>query len=232
MSPILKCEKLTKKYGGTVAINELDLALEPGRIVGLFGAEGNGKTTLLKLAAGLLTPAGGSVLIAGAALGVETKRMTAFCAAADNCDDRAPVRDLLRLYRDFHTDFDEDKARSMLDELGISRKDKISDLSKGSVRKLRVALTMSRRAKLYLFDDPVGGTDTATLSYVLNAIVSGRPDDSTVIISSRTPSDVERIISDAAFITAGRISLFEDAEKLRAERGKSVNAVFTEEIKC
>ena len=231
MSPILKCEKLTKKYGDTVAVNELDLTVEPGRIVGLFGAEGSGKTTLLKLAAGLLTVDGGSILIDGSTPGVETKRVTAFLPAATDFEDRAPVSDLLRFYRDFYADFDEDKARSTLDDLGIAPKEKIADLSKSSVKKLRVALTMSRRAKLYLFDDPVGGADTAALSFILDAI-AGRPEDSSVIISSRTPSDVERIIDDAAFISAGKITLYNNAESLRAENGKSVHALFTEGCKC
>ena len=231
MSPILKCEKLTKRFGDAVAINGLDLAVEPGRIVGLFGAEGSGKTTLLKLVAGLLTPDGGSVLIDGCAPGVESKRAAAYLPAAFGGEERAPVRDLIRYYRDFYADFDCDKALAALDGLGIAQKDKIADLSKGSLKKLRAALTVSRRAKLYLFDDPVGGVDTPTLSYILNAI-SGRPDGSAVVITARSPFDVERIIDDAAFISAGRITLFEDAEKLRADSGKSVNAVFTEGVKC
>ena len=188
------------------------------------------RSLIRKLAAGLLTPDGGNVLIDGNVPGVETKRATVYLPTAFNGEDHAPVRDMLRFYRDFHDDFDAEKALAALDELGIAPKDKIADLSKGSLKKLRVALAMSRRAKLYLFDDPVGGVDTPTLSYILNAITSARPQDSAVIISSRSPFDVERIIEDTAFISGGRITLFEDAEKLRLERGKSVNAVFAEEI--
>ena len=232
MSSILKCDKLTKKYGDTVAINELDLAVEPGRIVGLFGVEGSGKTTLLKLAAGLLTPESGKILIAGNTPGVKTKRATAFMPASNSLDERAHVKYLLRFYRDFYEDFDEETARAMLSDAGIDLNDKISDLSNSNTKKLLVTLTVSRRAKLFLFDDPVGGADTSTMSYILDAIAAKRPADSAVIITSRTPADVERIIQDAAFISAGRITLFADAEGLRAEKGKSVNAFFAEVNRC
>ena len=232
MSPILECKNLIKRYGDTVALNGLDLTVEAGRIVGLFGPKGSGKTTLLKLAAGLLTPDGGELLIDGKAPGVETKRMTAFLADKDAFDDHSSVAGILRLYRDFFADFDERKALAMLSDLGVELKDKLTDLSKGNVQKLRLSLTVSRAAKLYLLDDPVGSVDTATLSYVLDSIVSGRPEDAAVIITSQTPSDVERIINDAAFISAGRTTRYADAAKLREDCGKSVHALYTEEFKC
>ena len=232
MSPILKCEKLTKRFGENVALNELDLELSPGRIVGLFGKEGSGKTTLLKLAAGLLTPDGGSVLVNGFAPGAGSKRIAAFLPSEEAFDDRASVRDLLRFYGDFYADFDRESAVSAVYGLGMEAKEKLSELSKGSLTKLRVLLTMCRAAKLYLLDDPARGVDTATLSFVLDTVVSRRAEGSCVVISSRAPSDVERIIDDAVFISAGRITLFEDAEKLRAEKGRSVHTLFTEEFKC
>ena len=232
MQPILKCEKLTKKYGHTVALNELDLNVEPGRIVGLFGPKDSGKTTLLKLAAGLLTVGSGSVLIDGCAPGVATKRFTAFLPDSEGYEDRAAVKDMTRLFGDFYSDFDREKAVSVLSDLGIDPKDKIAELSKVSVAKFRLALTMCRSAKLYLLDDPVASVDTATMTYVLNTISTGRPEGSSVLIASRNPSEVERIINDAAFISAGKVSLFADAEKLRADTGKSVHALFTEGSEC
>ncbi len=232
MSPILECKNLIKNYGDTPAVNGLDLTVEPGRIVGLFGPKGSGKTTLLKLAAGLLTPNGGELLIDGKTPGAETKRITAFLPDKDGFDERDSVAGILRVYRDFYADFDERKALAMLSDLGVEPKNKLADLSKGSVQKLRLSLTVSRAAKLYLLDDPVKSVDTATLSYVLDSIVSGRPDNSSVIITSQTPSDVERIIQDAAFISAGRITRYADAEKMRADNGKSVHALYTEEFKC
>ncbi len=232
MSPILECKKLIKKYGEVVAVNELDFAVEPGCIVGLFGVEGSGKTTLLKLAAGLLTPSGGEVLVNGNKPGVATKRVTAFLPHEESFGDNASVIGALRFYRDFYADFDEEKALSLLSALGIELKDRISDLSKGSLQKLRLSLTLSRNATLYLLDSPVEAVDTATLSYILDSIVSAHTEKNSVIISSRTPSDVERIITHAAFVSAGRIVLFENAEKLRADKGKSIHAFYTEEYKC
>ncbi len=232
MAPILECKELTKVFGGVEAVSGLSVTVEPGRVVGLFGVKGSGKTTLLKLAAGLLTPDRGSVLIEGRKPGIETKRVTAFMPDAESFEDRSSVSDAIRFYRDFYADFDENRAVESLSSLGIDRKEKISDLSKGSAVKLRLALTLSRRARLYLLDDPVAGTDIATVSYALNTIATGRPEGSSVIIASQTPSDVERVITDAAFISGGGIVLFEDAEKLRAEKGKSVNSLFTEEFKC
>ena len=232
MAPILECRNLTKKYGETAAVSGLNLSVEPGRILGVFGPEGSGKTTLLKTAAGMLSFDEGEVTIDGKAPGVETKRITVFFPEEESFETRLYVRDYIRFYRDFFYDFNEDRAVSALSELGIETKDKIADLSKSSVLKLRVAVAMSRNAKLFLLDEPVRGADTATLGYVLNTIVSNRPEDSAVIITSRSPSDVERIIHDAAFISSGSITLFEDAEKLRVEKGESVNALFTEEFKC
>ena len=232
MMPILECRNLTKKYGETVAINGLDLSVEPGRIVGLFGPEGSGKTTLLKLAMGMLSIDGGEVIIDGKAPGVESKRITAFLPKDEPLDSHTSIRDYLRFYRDFYADFDEESAVSALADIGIEIKDKISDLSKGSLKKLRLSLTLSRKAKLFLLDEPADGVDTATLCFVLNTIVSKRPEDSAVIVTSRNPADIERITEDAAFISSGRITLFGDAEKLRLEKGKSVHALFTEDFKC
>ena len=232
MAPILECKKLTKKFGDSVLIDGLDLSVEPGRIVGLFGPEGSGKTTLLKLAMGLMSIDGGEVLIDGKAPGVETKRNTVFLPKDEPVETHSSVRDYLRFYRDFYDDFDEGSALSALEELGIEAKERVSDLSKGSLKKLRLSLAMSRNAKLFLLDEPADGVDTATLGFIINTIVSKRSEDSTVIITSRNPSEVERIIQDAAFISLGRITLFEDAEKLRVRNGKSVHALFTEEFKC
>ena len=232
MSHILECKDLTKTYGKTTAIDGISVSVESGRVVGLLGPKDSGKTTFLKLAAGLLTPDSGEIRIDGVAPGVDTKKFTAFLGDANAFEDWASVGDAFRLYRDFYADFDCEKALSMLSDLGIEHKEKLKEMSRGALEKLGIALTMSRRAKLFLLDEPIGGLDPATRDYVFNNVFANRPDGSTVIISAGTASDVERVLQDAAFISNGRITLFEDAENLRSERGKSLDAIFREEFKC
>ena len=231
MSPVIECENLIKRYGETVALDGFSLKVEPGRVVGLLGPAGSGKTTFMKLAMGMLTLDGGVILIDGKAPGVETKRVTAFLPDGEAFEDRASARDLLRLYRDFYSDFDAQKAISLLSDLGIGVKDKIKDMSKGDVQKLRLALTMSRRAKLYLLDEPISGVDPATRDYILDAIISNKDPESAIVISTNNASEVEKVLQDAAFIKNGRIILFEDAEMLRNEKGRSVEEAFREEFK-
>lgn len=218
MSPILECANLKKTYGKTVALDGFTLNVEPGRTVGLIGPAGSGKTTFMKLAMGLLTLDGGSILIDGKAPGVETKSITAYLPDAESFDDRAAVRDQLRLYRDFYSDFDEKKALSLLNDLGIDEKDKIKEMPKGGVQKFRLALTISRRAKLYLLDDPIAGVDPASQDFILDAVASvGKESGSAIIIAANSVSGIEKVLQDTVSVKNGRIAVFEDAEKLRAE---------------
>ena len=193
--PILECRNLSKSYGQSdLALNNFSIALPKGKVIGLLGPNGSGKTTLIKLTAGLLTPTSGELFVGGMPVGVETKRIVSYLPERTYFDPGMRVEETIQYFEDFYEDFSADKARAMLEDLGVPMDKKMKALSKGTKEKVQLVLVMSRDAQLYLLDEPIGGVDPATRDYILNTIVSNYNQSSTVIISTHLISDVEKVL--------------------------------------
>ena len=229
---ILTCENLTKQYGSVRALDAVNLSIEPGRIVGLLGPNGSGKSTLIKLANGLLTPTAGKILIDGNTPGVETKKIVSYLPERTYLANWMSVRQLLDYFEDFYEDFDRERALTMLGHLNINETQRIRQMSKGTREKVQLILVMSRRAKLYLLDEPIGGVDPAARDYILNTIIGNYDPNAAVIISTHLIADVEQLLDEAVFINNGRILRHTPVDTIREEMGMTVDALFREEFKC
>lgn len=229
---ILQYKEVTKRYGSNLALDHLDLDLEPGRIVGLLGPNGAGKTTMIKMAAGLIKPSAGTVLVDGMEPGKETKAETAYLSDRVVFSDYMTAQDLVKMHEEFFKDFDRKKAVDMLISLGIKGSMKVVEMSKGTKEKLQLILVMSRRAKVYLLDEPVGGVDPAARDYILDTIITNYSPDALVVISTHLISEVESVLDDIVFVKEGKIFLHRPADELREENGKSVEELFKGVFKC
>lgn len=229
---ILQYKEVTKRYGSNLALDHLELDLEPGRIVGLLGPNGAGKTTMIKMAAGLIQPSAGTVLVDGMEPGKETKSETAYLSDRVVFSDYMTAQDLVKMHEEFFKDFDRKRAVDMLISLGIKGSMKVGEMSKGTKEKLQLILVMSRRAKVYLLDEPVGGVDPAARDYILDTIITNYSPDALVVISTHLISEVESVLDDIVFVKEGRIFLHRPADELREENGKSVEELFKGVFKC
>lgn len=229
---LLECKALAKRYGDKLALDGVELAIDSGRIVGLLGPNGSGKTTLIKLANGLLTPTGGEILIDGRKPSPATKAIVSYLPDRNALSPWMTVAQTVGYYADFYADFRRDAAEEMIDRLGLERKQTVKTLSKGTREKLQLILVMSRRAKLYLLDEPIGGVDPATRDYILRTIISNYSEDATVLISTHLIADVEQVLDEVVFLREGRVMLHESVDNIRDEQGKSVDELFREVFKC
>ncbi|AJG92534.1 ABC transporter ATP-binding protein [Bacillus anthracis] len=228
MTELLKIENLWKRYGLKAVIRELNIEITVGKIVGLVGDNGSGKTTLLKMIAGLQHPSEGSITIASKKVGLETKEIVSFMSDKPVFDDWMTVKDSIFFYRDFYKDFDIQKAVDTVAEFKIPLEEKITALSKGMVEKLQIILTFSRKAKLYVLDEPLGGIDLISREHVLELILQFYREDCTILISTHLINEVENIFDEVIFLKDGEIVLYENVEELRFQRGKAVTDVFKE----
>lgn len=229
---VLECSQLCKRYGRVQALDGVDLTLEPGRIVGLLGPNGSGKSTLIKLACGLLTPSEGSIRICGEKPGAVTNALVSYLPERTAVPEWMSVKELLAFYADFYDDFQLEAARQMLDALGLASAKQIRQMSKGSREKVQLILTMSRQARLYLLDEPIGGVDPATRDYILSTIIAHYNPEASVVISTHLIADVEKILDEVVFLQEGRVLLHDEVDALREEKGKSIDALFREVFKC
>ena len=228
MAEILNCTALTKHYGKTLALDNIDLTLESGRIVGLLGPNGSGKTTIIKLINGLLTPDKGTVTVCGMAPGPETKALVAYLPDSIYLNSWMTVAQIVRYFQEFYADFRPELANEMLQRLGISPRQRLKTLSKGNKEKVCLILTMSRNAKLYVLDEPIAGVDPAARDYVISTIINNYNPEATVLISTHLISDIEQVLDEVIFIQQGRILLQRSVEDIREENGKSVDELFRE----
>ena len=232
MEGILTTIGLTKQYSGVRALDNLDLELPRGQIIGLLGPNGSGKTTLLKLCAGLLTPTEGEITIDGKPVGLETKSVVSYLPDRTYLSNRQTVREQLDYFQDFYEDFDRNRAEAMLGSLGISPDVRFGTLSKGNREKVQLVLVMSRRAKLYLLDEPIGGVDPAARDYILNTIVTNYDPEATVVISTHLIADVEPVLDGFVFLHQGRMVRAGLCDAAREESGKSLDELFREVFRC
>ncbi|AOY14907.1 ABC transporter [Bacillus sp. ABP14] len=228
MTELLKIENLWKRYGLKAVIRELNIEITEGKIIGLVGDNGSGKTTLLKMIAGLQHPSEGSITIAGQKVGLETKEIVSFMSDKPVFDDWMTVKDSIFFYRDFYKDFDIQKAVDTVAEFKIPLEEKITALSKGMVEKLQIILTFSRKAKLYVLDEPLGGIDLISREHVLELILQFYREDCTILISTHLINEVENIFDEVIFLKDGESVLHENVEELRFQRGKAVTDLFKE----
>ena len=230
--PTWECKNLCKRYGSVQALDNVSFTVEPGRVVGLLGPNGSGKTTLIKLANGLLTPTGGELLINGQKPGKTTRAQVSYLPDRPCLPEWMSAEKLLDMFTDFYGDFQRDKAQEMLEKLGIDPKQKIKQMSKGTREKVQLILVMSRKAELYLLDEPIGGVDPATRDYILETIIRNYNPSASVVISTHLIADVEQVLDDVIFINHGQIVLRSSVDDIREQQGKSVDAYFREVFRC
>lgn len=229
---LLECKGLSKNYGGKFALHDVNLQIEPGRIVGLLGPNGSGKTTLIKLVNGLLVPNGGEVLIEGKKPSPETKAVVSYLPERIALDEQMTAQQAVDFYADFYADFRRGAAEEMIANLGLDAAQRIKTMSKGTKEKLQLILVMSRSAKLYLLDEPIGGVDPATRDYILRTIITNYNEDASVIISTHLIADVEQVLDEVIFLRDGCLVLHDTVDHIRDERGESVDALFREVFRC
>lgn len=228
----LKSTGLTMRYHSSLALDDLNLELPQGKIIGLLGPNGSGKTTFIKLAAGLLTPTAGEITICGERIGTQTKAMVSYLPDRPYFSKQMKVSQQLDFFQDFYADFDRLRAEHMLKALDISPESKFRTLSKGTQEKVQLVLVMSRRAKLYLLDEPIGGVDPAARDYILNTIISNYDPEATILISTHLIADVERVLDEFLFLYQGRVVRTGNADETREETGKSLDELFREVFRC
>ena len=232
METVLSTVGLTMRYTNKLALDKLTLDLPQGKIVGLLGPNGSGKTTFIKLAAGLLTPTEGTITICGQSIGPATKAIVSYLPDRPYFSRQMTVAQQLDFFQDFYADFDRSRAETMLEALGIRLNARFRTLSKGTQEKVQLVLVMSRRAKLYLLDEPIGGVDPAARDYILNTIISNYDPSATILISTHLISDVERVLDEFIFLYQGNVVRSGNADETREETGKSLDELFREVFRC
>jgi hypothetical protein len=229
MENILECMGLTKDYKGIRALDNLTFSVpDRGCIVGLLGPNGSGKTTFIKLLTGLLTPTSGQIRIAGLPVGTETKSVVAYLPDSNFLSDGFTVQEEIQYYKDFFEDFDEEKAKTMIAELGVNPTQKVRSLSKGTKEKLGLLLTLARNAKLFILDEPIAGVDPAARDYILKTIVSHKNADATMIICTHLIGDIEPVLDYVLFLQNGKVVLQGGANEIRKGEGKTIDQLFRE----
>ncbi len=228
---LLECKRLNKKFSQKQALKDVNLEVSTGKIVGLLGPNGSGKTTLIKLINNLLTPTSGEVLINGKQPGVESKSIISYLPERTYFSRNMSVKKTLELFADFYKDFDLKRARKLLKDLDLDEDQRISAMSKGMQEKVQLVLVMSRRARLYILDEPLGGVDPATRDYILDTILTNFNEKASLIISTHLISDIERILDEVIMINKGQVVLHEEADALRAKYKTSIDEIFRKELK-
>ncbi len=229
---ILECKKLCKNYDEKVALKDVNLEVKSGKIIGLLGKNGSGKTTLIKLINDLLTPTSGKVLVEGSAPGINSKEVISYLPERTYFSSEMKVIDTIKYFEDFYKNFNKEKAFKLLKDLDLDINMKISKMSKGMREKLQLILVMSRDAKLYILDEPLGGVDPATRDYILDTILSNFCEGASVIISTHLISDIERILDEVIFIDNGEVKLHETTDDLREKENASIDEIFRRMFKC
>lgn len=228
MAALLKATKLSKTYYRKKALDGLNLEIPEGRIVGLLGPNGSGKTTFIKISAGILRSTSGEITIDGQKPGVYTKSIVSYLPDVNFLYKWMKIKDAKQFFKDMFSDFDEQKCDELLKFMELNEEDKVTALSKGMLEKLNLSLILSRKAKLYILDEPLGGVDPVAREKIINAILDNYRENSSMIITTHLVNDIERLFDDVAFISQGKIILQGNAEELRMEKGKSIDELYRE----
>lgn len=231
---ILQCKNLSKAYKkGVYVLDNMNLAIPKGKIVGLLGPNGCGKSTLIKMVAGVLQASGGEILIDGFPVGEESKALVSYLPERTYFNNAMRVKELVSYFDEFYSDFSKERAYKLLSDLGISPESRLKSLSKGTKEKVQLILVMSRRARLYLLDEPIAGVDPAAREYILSTIVSNYDPEATIIITTHLITDVEQVLDEFMFLSyGGRILKSGSVDEARAESGMSLDEMFKEVFRC
>lgn len=229
---LVKFTNVNKQFGNKKILKDINLTIPKGRIIGLLGKNGTGKSTLIKLINDLLTPTSGEILVNGKSIGVESKKIISYLPERTYLDKSMTVDQVIAYFKDFYKDFSETKSRKLLKDLDLDTTQKLSKMSKGMQEKVQLVLVMSRKADLYILDEPLGGVDPATRDYILDTILNNFNEDASVIISTHLIADIERILDEVIFIDKGEIILQSDADELRKKEKESIDEIFRRMFKC
>lgn len=226
MSVILEYKNVSKSFEDKQVLKNINLQIESNKIVGLLGKNGSGKSTLFKLANDLLTASSGEVLIAGKPVSSESKKIVSYLPERPYLDPNQKVSDAIKLFETFYEDFDPKKAEKLLIDLDLNKDMRLSKMSKGMKEKVQLVLVMSRKAKIYILDEPLGGVDPASRDYILQTILKNFDENATLLISTHMISDIEKILDEVIFIDNGEIVLQENADELRTKEKSSIDEIF------
>lgn len=229
---LLECKHLCKSYGSKSVLKDINLTIPRGKIVGLLGRNGQGKTTLIKLINDLLTPTSGEVLVNGKHIGVESKKIISYLPERTYLDKTMALNDVVKYFKEFYDNFDSKKAFKLFNDLDLDINQKLSSMSKGMQEKVQLVLVMSREADLYILDEPLGGVDPATRDYILDTILTNFNEGASIIISTHLISDIERILDEVIFIEKGRVVLSSSTDELRQKENASIDEIFRRSFKC
>ena len=229
---LLEFINVTKKFSNKTALDNVSFAIQPGRIIGLLGPNGSGKSTSIKMINGLLQPDSGQVLIKGNTPSIESKKIISYLPERTYLNDWMTVSQILSFFEDFYEDFDSNRAKEMLTSLGIDENAKLKTLSKGTKEKVQLILVMSRKAELYVLDEPIGGVDPAARDYILSTIIQNYSESSSILISTHLIQDVEKILDDVILINNGQIDMTGSVDDIRSENGISIDNLFREVFRC
>lgn len=228
---LIECRDVCKSFGGKIALDQVSFKAERGKVIGLLGPNGSGKTTLIKLLNGLIRPTAGEIRIDGEKPGIYTKSLISYLPDRNYFADWMSVNDLLSLFSDFYGDFDRSKAESMCRAMNIKTSDRIKSMSKGTKEKVQLIMVMSRKAQLYLLDEPIAGVDPAARDFILTTIINNYNEDGSVIISTHLISDIERILDEVIFLRDGHLLRHEAVDDIKEKEGKSIDDVFRDTFK-
>lgn len=229
--PLVYLDHVTKNYGQAVALMDVSLNIQPGRIIGLLGPNGSGKTTIIKLINGLLQPSLGNIYIHGQLPSPASKKVVSYLPDTTYLNENMKIVDAIRYFQDFYADFNVQRAYQLLNDLHLLPNQKLNSLSKGNKEKVQLILVMSREADLYVLDEPIGGVDPAARDYILRTIIQNRRPNSSVLISTHLIADIEQVLDEVIFINQGRILLHENTTVLRNQHGKSIDAIFRDQFR-
>ena len=229
---LVKCVDVNKSFGEKQVLKNVNLTIPRGKIIGLLGKNGTGKSTLIKLINDLLTPTSGEILVNGEPIGVNSKKIIAYLPERTYLDKSMTVDKVIKYFEDFYDNFYSSKARKLLKDLDLDGTQKLSKMSKGMQEKVQLVLVMSRKADLYILDEPLGGVDPATRDYILNTILTNFNEGASVIISTHLIADIERILDEVIFIDKGKIILQSDSDELRNKENGSIDEIFRRMFKC
>ena len=229
--PLVYLDHVTKNYGHEVALMDVSLNIQPGRIIGLLGPNGSGKTTIIKLINGLLQPSLGNIYIHGQLPSPASKKVVSYLPDTTYLSENIKISDAISYFQDFYSDFNVQRAYQLLNDLHLHPNQKLNSLSKGNKEKVQLILVMSREADLYVLDEPIGGVDPAARDYILRTIIQNRRPNSSVLISTHLIADIEQVLDEAIFINQGRILLHENTTVMRNQHGKSNDEIFRDQFR-